>query len=153
MTKTVDQYPPLWLRRTPDGFAFRAELDRQSVAERFGVGALCRAELSKPRSGRHHRWFWALIRATWEQQQHYATPEALLLGIKFRLGYVDELVLHDGEIVMTPQSIAYDKMDQGDFKQFVDRVLDLIIAEIIPGLDAAGKAGLLKRVDQLLGKP
>ena len=104
-----------------------------------------------PRSGKQQRFYWALLRAVLHQQEYYATVEALHEVIKLRLGMVERIELHNGDIHLRVLSSSYDDMDGGDFNRHVDRTLDLVCTEIIPGLDAAGRRALTAEVERMLG--
>lgn len=141
-----DDDPPLHLTRTLEGFAPSTNLDRELV-ERWGVGVTVRARLTKPRSRREENFFWAVVRVCWRHQDHYATPEALAAAIKFRLGHVDHVEMKNGVTIIIPRSVK--TMQYADYHEFVTRVLEVVYAEIVPGLDAAGRKYLIHEVDKL----
>lgn len=139
----------IFLRRTPSGFEFASDYDRE-LGARYGVGTLVRATLHQPRSGKHHRWFQALLRTIWKHQEQFKSPEAVHKVIKYRLGEFDLIYLRDGHSVIDFRSTRYTAMDEGEFRVHVDRVWDVIQTEIIPGLDAHGREQLTKEIDRLL---
>lgn len=139
-----------WLRRTPEGFVFASDYDREIAAERWSIGSVVRADIHKPRSGKHNRWYRALIRAVWKHQDFYKTPEALHKALKYRLGLVDVIQFHTGEATVETRSTSYDDMEEGDFKVHVERTLDLIFAEIIPGMEKKSRQVFLDEADRLL---
>ena len=87
-----------WLIRTPEGFSPASAYDRELIGK-YGIGARVRAELKQPRSGRQQRWYRALVRVVWRHQEHYASPDALHFALKVRMGLVDDITLHNGEVV------------------------------------------------------
>ena len=44
------------------------------------------------------------------------------------------MTLRDGTEVRIPKSIAFHAMDQAEFEAFYERVIDVVVSEIIPGL-------------------
>lgn len=141
--------PPLWLIRTLEGFAPKSDLDKELIAK-WGVGSIVRATIAKPRSGKQHRFYWAILRVVWANQDHYSSPEAIHNLIKVRFGLVDHIVVRaTGETILIPKSINYDAMEQGDFNQHVDRTLELIWAEVLPGLDKKGRDAVLQLIDRM----
>jgi hypothetical protein len=139
----------IYLTRTLDGFAFSSEYDRE-LGSRWPVGTVVRADLHAPRSGKQQRWYRALVRTVWRHQDHYASPEAMHKAIQYRLGYFDLIQLHNGEALIEPRSTAFDKMEDGEFREFVDRSWEVIAREIIPGLDLKGQRELVKEIDALV---
>jgi hypothetical protein len=139
----------IYLRRTSEGFIFASEYDRR-LAERYAVGSIVRADIHQPRSGKHNRWYRALVRAIWQHQDYYASPEDLHKFLKWRLGEWKSIKLKNGEVLIDFHSTSYDSMDEGDFHEHVMRAWDVITKEIIPGLDDEGRKTLLIEIDQLL---
>ncbi|MCR9214801.1 MAG: DUF1367 family protein [Proteobacteria bacterium] len=95
-----------------------------------------RAVISQPRNVKHHKKFFALLGIVLENQDHFQTTDELLYAIKLRLGYVKPIQIR-GEIGYMPKSISFAKMDQRQFTEFYERVLDFIVQDVIPGMDAA----------------
>jgi len=104
--------------------------------------------ITRQRSQRQHRFFWALITKVAENHETYRRPEQLLLWIKIRLGYVEEVKFHNDEVWWTAKSISFNAMDQGEFLTFFNAALDVICVEVIPNLD---KKTLVFEVEQMLG--
>ncbi len=92
-----------------------------------------RVRVTLDRSGPHHRQFRALLSVV--AQATDRAPDQLLAVIKIGTGYVDPVVMADGNMAYIPQSTAFDKMDQVKFKEFYDRALDFIVAHILPGVE------------------
>lgn len=111
-------------------------------------GKVLRAKVQQPRNVQHHRKLFALLGVVFPHQEHYATVEGLLDGIKLATGHTREVVnAETGEHHLSPASIAFDKMDQDAFEQFYDRAVDLICRRIIPGL---GRSDLEREVNEVL---
>jgi hypothetical protein len=139
----------VYLRRTPEGFVFASEYDKE-LGSRFTIGAIVRADIHQPRSGKHNRWYRALLRLVWQNQDHFASPEVLHKLLKYRLGEYDLIALQNGDTIIDFHSTSYDAMDEGQFTEFVHRSFDVIAKDIIPGLDNGGRKQLASAVDDLL---
>lgn len=100
------------------------------------------------RSGRQHRLYWALLQKVVENSDHYASPDALSIWLKIRLGYVDDVVFHDGTVHYQTKSLAFHKMDQGEFNLFFNRVVDVLVTEVLPGIN---RGELMHSVEEMLG--
>ena len=114
----------------------------------FPTGKDLSVTISRPRSSKQHRFFWALIQKICENHDTYRRPEQLLLWLKIRLGYVEEVRFHDEKVWWVAKSISFNAMDQEEFRKFFHAALDVIVAEIIPGLNTSE---LIVEVEQLLG--
>lgn len=107
----------------------------KDVLAKVKLGSVVMVEYKRPRNVAHHRKFWALISLIYQNQTRYKSPEDLCDAIKVYVGHSKVLRMTDGREVHTPLSIAFHAMDQASFDGFYDKVVDVVCAEIIPGLD------------------
>lgn len=142
----------VWLTRIPQGFRFRAAYDA-ALCEGIGIGAEVAADIVKPRSGRQHRLFMALLRVVFENQEFYKTFDAMRFAVMVRLGFVDEVVMHNGEVHLSPRSVAFDSMEGAEFARVMEATVGLICTEIIPALDTHGKHEIVNRAYEMLSIP
>lgn len=98
------------------------------------VGDFVLVEIRRPRNPRFHRKFFALINLIYQNQTIYTTIDDLLDAIKIYVGYYETLELRDGTKVARPKSIAFHKMDEAKFEQFVESVYQVVREKIIPGV-------------------
>jgi len=124
-----------------------SELDEQDLLE-FPESKELMVTLTRPRSSRQHRFFWALLQKVCENSEGYQKPEQLLVWLKVKLGYVKEVKFHDGDVWWETQSISFNSMGQDEFRKFFDAAIDCIISNVIPGL---GRDDLLHEVSQMVG--
>jgi len=89
------------------------------------------------RNGKQHRLFWALVGLLYQQQTRYATSKQLSNAIKCAVGYCDEVETKSGKVLVIPHSMAYHAMSQASFNEFFDRVIDLVVTQILPGVSDA----------------
>lgn len=104
--------------------------------------------ISRTRSTKQHRFFWTILNKICENHAEYRRAEQLLLWLKIRLGYVEEVRFHDDKVWWVAQSISFNAMDQEEFRKFFHAALDVIVEEVIPGLNTSE---LIVEVEQLLG--
>lgn len=107
----------------------------RDVLARVPAGSVVMVEYRRPRNVQHHRKFWALISLIYQNQSWYQSPEDLCDAIKVYVGHSKVLRMTDGREVHTPQSIAFHAMDQAQFEQFYDKVIDVVCSTIIPNMD------------------
>ncbi len=117
-----------------------APSDRESeiLLGGYKVGDIVRAQISKPRNPKHHRKYWALLNLVHEGtavQDLYPTTDKLHQAIKGALGYYSEVKLPGGKVFQVVDSIAYESMDQQAFEAFYNKVVDVIVTQIVPNLD------------------
>lgn len=109
-----------------------------------------RVEVRQPRNVDHHRKYWALIQAIFPHQSQYATTRHLHEALKLSVGHFDMIKSLKGVEVPVTRETNFSKMDQAEFAQFYDRVVDLILTRLLPGV---GQAHLEAQVlDILEGK-
>jgi hypothetical protein len=101
-----------------------------------------------PRSGKQHRLYWALLQKVVENHPYYATADALSIWLKVRLGFVVDVVLHDGTVHYRTKSIAFEKMDQVEFNEFFNLAVDVLVTEVLPEVS---RDDLLASVEEMLG--
>jgi hypothetical protein len=106
------------------------------------------ATLTQQRSQRQNRFYWGLLGKVVANHPFYRRSEPLHLWLKTRLGYVDEIRFHDGEVQMRTTSTAFDKMDGLEMRKFMDAAIDVICTEVLPGVR---RRDMLAEVERMLG--
>lgn len=96
------------------------------------INAEVMAEVTRPRSLQHHKWFFALLKIVHDNQDHYETLDATLIAVKVALGHCYPMVTKTGQAVMVPKSIAFNKMDEIKFKAFADAFVSLVLTKYLP---------------------
>lgn len=123
----------VYYRKVPNGFIPADDYARQEFEE-LENNRVYRIQVSKPRSGRQHRLFMGLC-AKIADNIDGATTQAMYTYIKGRLGHCDIVQLPNGDKVRNYKSIAFDKMPQDEFQNFMNDAVELICSELIPGLN------------------
>jgi hypothetical protein len=115
--------------------------------------SIVKIQVSIPRNVRHHRMFFALINIVWQAQREpraFPTRESLLDALKIATGHVREVVDLQRRTHIVPDSIAFGRMDQIQFKEFFDSAINVILERILPGV---GKKELEQQVYDVLHEP
>ena len=85
-----------------------------------------------PRSGPFHRRFFAILNAIFESQDAFKDSDQFRAWITSLAGYVAWFPSPTGEgMIAIPKSIAYEKLDQHEFQEVVDRIYDCIRSEYV----------------------
>lgn len=115
----------------------------------FSEGEVISIDMPKrPRNVNHHRLFFALLNLVFENTDgRFVSIDHLLTAVKIGTGHADLIALRDGTEIWHPKSISFAKMDQTAFRQFWDKAIDWIIANVLP----VGKRELENEVFGLLG--
>ncbi len=92
------------------------------------------ADITRPRSLQHHKWFFALLKLVHDNQDQYETLDQTLIAVKVALGHCFPMQTKHG-LVMVPKSIAFSKMDAIKFKAFADAFVDLVVTKFLPGVN------------------
>jgi len=111
-------------------------------------GSLVQVEIKQPRNVQHHRKYWALVSLVAENTDRYPDAETVHEAIKVAVGLRTEITMPDGAKAYVPGSIAFNKMDQGEFNAFYDRVCDAVAKHFLPGVTSES---LKREVEDLIG--
>jgi len=100
--------------------------DEEKIAK-WKVGDILRAKVNKPRNGKFHRKFFALLNVAFENQDEYSIFEDFRIEVELKCGNYREHVTTKGILIYIPKSIAYAKMDDIEFALLYDKALDIIL--------------------------
>jgi hypothetical protein len=139
---------PILLKRA-GRFLVPADALTEKFLESLPQGKTLRArDITQPRSRPRLRLYWALLHLVSENLTDVPS-EALHSWLKVRLGLVVAIPLRSGKIDYVPGSIAFSELSEEEFAPYLDRVIDLLCNEIIPGL---GKQDLLDMAREMTGE-
>lgn len=105
--------------------------------KKLKIGQIYEVEIKKARNVQFHKKFFALIKLAWLNMPEkydgiYPHPENLRKAFLIEAGYFETYYLIDGTQIMEAKSIAFDNMDELEFREVYDRVLGLILKHILP---------------------
>lgn len=126
-----------WVRKTEarkvDPFALvlvPASEHDQDDFEKLSRDVDLRCDVVQPRNGGLHRKAFALLKIVWPHT-NYPTMERLRAAMTIGAGYVDETITVDGVVVWYPKSWAFSEMDDVEFKDLYNRLVDVAL-KIVP---------------------
>lgn len=120
----------LFLRGRSGGLYGIDRYSADSIVKLMGREVEC--EVRQPRNLKHHRKYWALCSLCADNSSY--TAEQVNDIFKLRCGITTQSQLADGTIVQHPGSISFAKMDQTGFAEFYDRVMSVVLMDILPGV-------------------
>ena len=135
------------MRRHGDKLVPVAEWERERLLE-IPEGRDLTVKVSRTRSPKQHRLFWALMQKVVDTHPYYVRAEQLVEWLKIRLGYVEEVMFHDGQMLTKVSSISFVTMGQDAFRSF-SIWLSMSSRQVLP---ETSKEDLLREVVQMLGE-
>lgn len=110
-------------------------------------GECVTASIRRPRNPKHHAKLFALLQAVFIHQKTFATVQDLLGALKMAVGLFDTGKTIDGIPYSVPRSISFASMCQTEFEAVYDKMVDVILTRILPGV---GKQELTNHVNDIL---
>lgn len=124
----------LHLKRTLGGFQPADDLSAET-AKRFKVGETFKAEVVKPRSRKTLGRYWVLCQMILDNTETFRSKEQVSDYLKIRTGHSTSIVAKStGEIFHVANSIDFDSLDETQFQDFWQRVCDVVVEDILPGI-------------------
>lgn len=111
---------------------------------------IVKIKLSIPRNVAYHRFLFALLKVVYDAQREpkvFATTEKLLDALKIGTGYVREVRDFQGNTHVVPDSIAFGRMDEIQFREWMEQVKDLILRWVLPRVE---KADFNRQISEML---
>ena len=136
------------MRRSGDRLVPVAEWERERLLE-IPEGRDLTVKITRTRSARQHRLFWGLMQLVVINHPYYVRAEQLVEWLKIRLGYVEEVMFHDGQMLTKVSSISFGTMGQDEFQKFFNMALDIVTTEVLAGTN---REDLLRELEQMLGE-
>lgn len=101
---------------------------------------LVSVQVSRPRNLQFLKKYWVLVSKVWENlpeesKARYPSTDDLDGAIKIAVGLRTRIQLPNGDVGFIPGSIAFHNMDEFEFSEFYNRVIDLIAEYIIPNIN------------------
>lgn len=134
------------MRRTERGFEPWDEFAAEQIAN-YRIDTYCIVDIRQPRDAVFHRRAFALLQFGY---QYWEPPAQILVdgvpievtrdfdvyrrGVTIQAGYYDVFAAIDGSVQIEAKSIAYDKMEEGEFRQWFKAVKDVLWAQIFSSI-------------------
>lgn len=96
-------------------------------SKKIKIGELYMYEFKKPRNIQFHRKFFALINLVFQNQDLYTNMDHLRNDLTIRSGHYDTHFDMDGIEVFSAKSISFASMDDHEFQDFYNSVVDTIV--------------------------
>lgn len=139
----------IFIVKSATGFLLPADAKAEEVVNKWKSGAQYSLTYAPARNPKFHRLVFAVatsVVTNAPEGSYWNGKDALHLirAVEISVGLVDEIVGFDGEVHMMPKSIAFENMDEAEFKKVFDRlvtegarILGCSERELLEGMDAA----------------
>ncbi len=117
------------LLKSPTGF-----IPQDDAMDSIKIGEGVRVKWSKSRNPGNHGRFFAFRNTVFDMQENFDNPEMLRKWMLMKAGYVDTAVAPNGVTLFLPQSMAWDQMDEDEFRPAFDKMITVAVQDL--GLDA-----------------
>lgn len=115
-----------------------ADAVAQEAFDRIPDGTVVELSITRPRNERQHRLYWALLGICIEMQpgpNRFPNKDVLHETLKVATGYYVTYKIGNRDAIKI-LSTSYESMDQQAFREYFDRVADLMCKHILPGMEA-----------------
>lgn len=99
-----------------------------ALASRIEVGATIAFSFSEPRSPEYHRAHFALLKLFYDHQEVFDDASAFRCWAEVGAGHCDFVPGPDGGLIAIPRSIAFEKLEEADFREHHRRVIDFLVS-------------------------
>ena len=117
--------------------AVPADDEASELFAKLKQGSIISGEHWKEREYFRHKAMFKLMQTVTKNNHRYNDPYQLLKILQFDVGSVDIYKKMNGEIIQSPKSIKFNKMDDLEFMQLYRDIGDLMLVNIdilIPGM-------------------
>jgi hypothetical protein len=126
----------LCLRNTETGLIPLYDSDLYE-RKKLKIGEDYEVEIKISRNYLFLKKYFALIKLAWlnlpeQYDELYPHPDNFRKAVQIMAGFYDTYYLLDGTQIIDSKSIAFDSMDELEFKEVYNKVLDVIIKNILP---------------------
>lgn len=115
--------------------------------EKYGIRDLVKLSITRPRRRKPSALYFAILHVISSQVDY--NVDMLHQLVKAALGYSANFRRKNGQIVTVYGSVAFDKMDDAQFSEYLAKALDFLSAEVVPHID---KETLTDKGREILGK-
>lgn len=116
----------IFVTNTPQGLVPMFDSDL-SAKQKLKLHKSYICEISEVRNPKLHKKFMALIRTVFENQSQFTNEKALRQQLLIQAGFYYEVVNENGTKRPEAMSLSFDEMDEFEFRNVYDRVLDVIV--------------------------
>ena len=92
-------------------------------------------DIHKKRNPGNHKRYFAFVNQSFDMQEHYDDIEVWRKVLQLKAGFFDEVIGDKGNVIYLPRSIEWSKLDEIEFKDLFNRVVNAFIRDFGDKLD------------------
>jgi hypothetical protein len=96
-------------------------------AKKIKVNEFYEFDFKQPRNYKFHKKFFALLELVYQNQEIYNNKEDLREDLTIEAGYYRTTQNLQGNTVKKAKSISFAQMDETEFSEFYNRIIDVIV--------------------------
>lgn len=134
------------LIKSPSALHPSLDADAEIMAK-WKTGDIIEATVKRPRNGKFHRKYFALLGVGFNNQDKYETFEDFRMEVQLRAGHYHEHVTLKGTLVPVVDSVSFAKCDEDEFSKLYNGALSVILRWFMQG---STEGEINSAVDQIL---
>jgi len=115
-----------FLKINGDIYPASAEDDR--ILRKIPPSSIFKCEYVKGRNYQNHKRYFAFIEILFDSQEKFKDENVFRKYLEIRAGYGTPVVINNLTMIM-PDSIAYERLDESEFRKLFSRVIDAALIE------------------------
>jgi len=93
-------------------------------------GEIFSFEVKNARNYENHKRFFSFIDQTFDMQEHFENKEIYRKWITMKCGHFDTIVTPKGDTIFAAKSIAFERMEEEEFKELFSSAIDVFLREL-----------------------
>lgn len=136
----------VWASRGEAGVLIPYGDDSINYVAGLKFGEVVKISVTKPRNGKHHRLGMLILRGVFNNQDRYSNFEKFLDEVKILTGHVETRITSGGFVYCLPKSIAFENMDELEFREWKNSALQAVIDHFIPGMSRGDQERMMNHI-------
>ena len=137
-----------YFHKCKGGFFAPDDQDTIELMQGIKTGDVLLFEYRKQRNYKFLKKFRALVQLVFDNQDKYQNKEDLVVELKLQVGHYEEHITLGGKVTYQPKSISFASMDELEFGQFYNKVVDVVLKHFLKDME---KDDLDYMIDQVIG--
>jgi len=136
----------LFLIKSPAALHPSLDADAEIIAK-WRTGDVIECTVKRPRNGKFHRKYFALLQVAFQNQERYSQFEDFRLEVQLRAGHYEEHITLKGVMVPVVKSVSFAQCDEDSFSKLYNEALSVILLFFMQG---STEGEINSAVDQVL---
>lgn len=112
-----------------DGVLVAVDNDSAEKLSSLGLDTIVKCSCKKNRNYENHKRFFKFIQIAFEMQSHFDNVEHFRKWLIMKSGYYETIVAPNGNTIFLPQSVAFEKIEEEEFKILFKKCVATMVKE------------------------